>query len=353
MEYNATTAWISRVVKYGHRYVGSPVLGSLLTIGWMPIVLSLVAIDLTEASQTFLIVQFLCVLPLTFAPVTAWYYDERALPSFFQSVDEVVAPGQDSLLQEIAKKYDTVVSRYWWVTALPFTVVYILIFFAGNNYFISEGITSLHEQIAYFIFFAYFGLFVGLGFHAGIVMIATTRELSDRVELEIDPLHPDNLGGLSSTGEFAIRTTIILSVGSLMVPLGLQIALYTGAELALLVYSIIGLYSIILAGSFIYPTYRINQKAQEVRDRELSDYRERIRELENRLSGLDNDNESNSDPSHQQQLQLEIQRTREEFRDFQNVQLYPLSISIIIRLITSVFLPIFFAIFELFISDFL
>ncbi|MGB9932696.1 ABC transporter C-terminal domain-containing protein [Haloarcula amylolytica] len=349
MEYNATMVWFSRVVEYGRRHVENPVVASLLTMGWIPVISSLVAIDLAEASRAFLAVQFLAVLPVTFGPFIVWYYDRRVFPSFFQAVDEVVAPNQEPLIQEIADKYDRIISRYWWVTTLPFAVVIVSVFFVGNDYFVAEGITAVHEQVAYLIFFIYFALFTGFGGHAGIVMMATIHEFSDRVELVIEPLHPDNLGGLSTTGEFAIKTTVLLSTGSLGIPLGLQIATYTGAEL--LVYLGIGLYTVVLAGSFIYPTYRINKKAQEVRERELGTYQDRIRKLEDRLSSLD-DNESNSDPSRQQQLQLEIQRTRQEFRDFRDVQLYPLSINIIIRLTTSVLLPIFFAIFEIFISDF-
>jgi hypothetical protein len=54
-----------------------------------------------------------------------------------------------------------------------------------------------------------------------------------------------------------------------------------------------------------------------------------------------------------QLLQMEIQRARQEFRDNQNVQLYPLSISIITKLISSIILPILFILFDIFISDFI
>jgi len=288
---------------------------------------------------------------VTFGPFIMWYYDKHVFPSFFQMVDEVVAPGQGALIQEIAEKYDRILTRYWWITTLPFVLIIMGVFFVGNDYFISEGITTTFEQALYLVFFIYFALFTGLGGHSGIVMMTTIREFSSRVELEIDPLHPDDLGGLSMTGEFAIKTTVLLSTGSLGIPLGLQIARST--QSGVLVYLGAGLYTLILAGTFIYPTYRINQKAQEVRERELSAYRDRIRKMERHLTGISDETNSDHDSSRQQELQLEIQRTRQEFRDFKNVQLYPLSINIIFRLVTSVFLPLLLAVIEMLISGYL
>ena len=350
MNYDTTTVWISRIIEYGQRRIEKPVVAAFLTIGWMPVVFSILAIDAAEASQTFLVVQALAVLPVTFGPFIVWYYEKQVFPSFFQTVDEVVAPDQDLLIQKIAEKYDTIFSRYWWVTTLPFVLIIISVFFIGNDYFVSEGIKTGSEQSIYLLFFIYFAIFTGFGGHAGIVMMATIREFSDRVELEIDPLHPDSLGGLGTTGEFAIKTTVLLSTGSLGIPLGLQIASATESEG--LVYLGISLYTLILAGTFLYPTYRINQKAQEVREQKLTKYRKKIREIESRLANFDDQNNSKHDSSRQQELQLEIQRTRQEFRDFRKVQLYPLSISIFVRLVSSILLPIFLAIIEMFISDF-
>ena len=156
MEYDATMVWISRAVKYGQRHVKKPVVASLLVIGWLPVALSILAIDVEEASQIFLVVQSLAVLPVTFGPFIVWYYNTRVFPSFFETIDELVAPDQESLIQEIAEKYDKIFSQHWWITTLPFVLIIVSVFFVGNSYFASQGITTNYEQIFYLLFFIYF-----------------------------------------------------------------------------------------------------------------------------------------------------------------------------------------------------
>jgi hypothetical protein len=147
--------------------------------------------------------------------------------------------------------------------------------------------------------------------------------------------------------------TVITSLGSLALPLSFQIANHVAYEEV--VYIGVALFVLLVALNFVYPTYKVNRRAQELREEMLDVHRERIRKLENRLAlratengaDLPDDDLARTDD---ELLELEIRRARREFDDYQNVQLYPLSIGIVTRLASSILLPVFFILFELFIT---
>jgi hypothetical protein len=115
---------------------------------------------------------------------------------------------------------------------------------------------------------------------------------------------------------------------------------------AAVVYSGIGLYITGILVSFVYPTAKVNRKAQRLREEHLDRYRAKVRSLERKLPETPSETAENNELA----LQMEIERARKEFRDYRNVRLYPLSIGIITRLLSSVFLPIGFTVFELYVS---
>ena len=112
---------------------------------------------------------------------------------------------------------------------------------------------------------------------------------------------------------------------------------------------------VLVALNFVYPTYKVNRRAQDLREKMLDAHRERIRKLEDRLAlraaedGRDLPDDDLAE-TNDELLELEIRRARREFEDYQSVQLYPLSIGIITRLVSSILLPVLFILFELFIT---
>ncbi|MFC6989429.1 hypothetical protein ACFQJD_13275 [Haloplanus sp. GCM10025708] len=335
-------------MSWGQQYVGHPFLAAMLTLGWIPVACSIVAVDPAEATTLFLVGQALACLMVVVAPFDVWYYDERLLPGFFADIDDTVTEAEDETLRRLAERFDTIYSRYWWVTTLPWVALVLLVFVLGQGYFASQGITSQVERTAYLGFFVYWLVFVGLRTHGGLVTVLTIRAFARDVDLEIDPLHPDGLGGLSTIGRFAIRMTLVISLGSLALPLSFQIASHIRYENV--VYVGVALFVLLVALNFLYPTYKVNRRAQDLRENMLESRRRRIRSLEARLSESRGDG---GDDTADDLLQLEIQRARREYDEYQNVQLYPLSIGIITRLASSILLPIFFILFEFFVSGFL
>jgi hypothetical protein len=282
-------------------------------------------------------------------PFDVWYFDQRLLPGFFRSADDRLTPTTDSTLSELSRKYDRYYARYWWANVVIWVVLVLGVFVVSQSYFEAQGITTLVEKGAYLVFFLFWLLIAGLRTHAALITVLAVKAFAEQAELDIEPLHPDGLGGLSTVGELAIQVTLINSLGSFALPLSFELA----SEVAFGYFVYVGVFLFILnnVALFAYPTYKMNRRAQEIREQALEENKERIRELEAQLTIPEDENEVSIREN--QLLQMEIQRARREFRDNQNVQLYPLSISIITKLVSSIILPILFILFDIFISDYI
>ena len=346
--YHADVIWLSRIVEKGRQYTGSALLAGVLTVGWIPIAATAVAVNPSQADQLFLIGQILACLMVVVGPFDVWYFDQKLLPDFFRKADEQLTPTDDPTLSGLSRTCDRYYAQYWWVNVAIWAVLVLGMFVVSQPFFEAQGIQTTIEKGAYLVFFIYWLTIIGLRSHAAVITVIAIRWFAENAPLDIDPLHPDGLGGLSAVGELAIQVTIIISLGSFALPLSFQLA----SEVAFgwFVYVGVFLFIFLLALLFAYPTYKMNRRAQSVRENALQKHKQRIRELESQLVVAPSDDES---IRQNQLLQLEIQRARQEFRDNQNVQLYPLSISIIIRLVSSIILPIFFILFDVFLSGFL
>lgn len=284
------------------------------------------------ASIGFLVV-FLLV-----APYVVWYYDGVLLPSFFVAVSELVE--SEGRLAEISRSYQRWFSNRWWVPCiLTFPTVAVLLF-GGRSFVRSHGLFGLGDPLFWVVFLAL--LWIATFVAIGIAMLYTTLGIVRAIaaeELIIDPLHRDGLGGVSTVGYLAIRTTVMLSLGSLLLPLQFQYAISTGSLVTAVIYFNGVLYAVGIAVSFVYPTVLINRRANELRDETLEELRDQYRTLKQQSQ---EPRYGASLESTDQELELKLQRVRNEYRDFQQVTLYPLELSILARLVASVLLPLVF-----------
>lgn len=351
-KYDTNAIWVSRLVERGRRVVDRPILAALLVGGWVPVVATLVAVDPGAASTPFLVGQALAALMVVSGPFDVWYFDQRLLPGFFRDADEVLTAADDTVATDLAARFDGLYGRYWPASVAVWVVLVLAVFVVGQEYFASQGIDTVVERGAYLVFFVYWLTVVGLRSHAALVTVLAIRAFAEHATLDLDPLHPDGLGGLGTVGELAIQTTVVVSLGSLALPLSFQIAAHV--RYGGFVYAGVALFVLLVAANFLYPTYKMNRRAQQLRERLLDEHRARIRDLEARLAvPADAGDADEATVRENELLQLEIQRARREFRDHQQVQLYPLSVGIVTRLVSSILLPIFFILFELFVTDFL
>ena len=338
--------WVTRVINQGKSLIGSPLLASFLTLGWIPVATTTIVFLTGKPSPLFIVAQSLTASIVVLGPYQAYLYDTSVLPSFFDDVKGLVSDDNHDRLNQLQENYEQKfrTNHFWFV--LLWTVAVVSVLPLNSEYFLTQGIQFLESTyVAYLIFLVDFGLLSGLGLYSVVV---TTRCIGAVAELglEIEPLHPDGLGGLSVIGNFAVWTTLLISNGALAIPLALDMV--TTQAGGAVVYFGIGTYVLVIAFSFIYPTAKINRRAQALREDHLEEYRSKIRQLESELVAIETEEQVDRKEIG---LRMEIERARKEFQDFRNVRLYPLSLGILTRLASSVLLPILITVIEFFISS--
>lgn len=345
LEYNVASHWVSAVVERARTHVGSAFIAATMTLGWIPVALSVVAIEPAEASTPFIVAHSLVVLFTIPGPFYVWYYDERLLPRFFENVAQIVEPPDDETVAAVAETYDEYFSRYWWLVVAPWTLLGLLAFRLGNDFFVAQGVDDPAATIAYVGIVLYVGLFTGLGMFAGGFMIATIRNVSKRFRIVVEPLHSDGSGGIGLIGEFVIRTTMILSTGSLAIPLLLQVASSGGARP--LIFGGIAAYTILIGASFLYPILRVNREARTTQEEMLDETRVQIRRVEDEIEQLQAAEEVADEL---RDAYRELERLERKYQRYRGLQLYPVSINTMLRVGSSVLLPTLFVLFESYLS---
>ena len=338
--------WVTRLIDWlCERTINRPLLVGALSIGMVPVVLSAIFFALTwdETTPRYVVSHMLVIAIGVVGPGLIWYWDRVVFQRF---VDDVASLTQQTdELEALAEQYSRLFRKRFWVFSALLVGFFLVVAVSNVDFYRSIGVAGMTDP-AFLALLAggiAWGFLVGIGFHMAIVAVAFIRAVG-RLELQIEPLHPDGLGGLSAIGTFAIWTTMFISIGSLGFP---YVFLLTAeGSAAPVIYAAVAFYVLVIALSFLYPTVYVNRRAQAVRERELDRMRKRIRALE----------ETARDPAEHGSTdevakRLEIRRLREEFRDYSQVSLYPLSIGIITRLLTSIFLPILFIVFEMWFSS--
>jgi len=326
---SADSIWVSKVIDKSQQYIpGGLIFATVISLGALPIGLTVVFFILTnsEGNLTFVFSQSLVAFVAVLGAFLIRYYDRVLFPVFFEEVRAIVVDSGELL--EIVNRYKIFFSKKCWLTAVPWMVLLVSAVVANIAFFQSLGVSDYLSVpiIVYLSFIAWFGLITGIGLHMVVTTIFCIREIGT-LELEIDPLHPDGLGGLSNIGMLAIRTTMMNSIGALAIPLAFTLA--APGEYKLLIYAVVVVYILFILFSFFYPTIYINQRAEGIREAELEKRRQRIQEIREKAIGdLDSATPTGSDV----EKQLLIQTLKEEFRDYQSVRLDPFTLSILTQL---------------------
>ena len=339
--------WVTSIVERSRFVTDSPFVASFLTLGWIPIATTgIVFLTADSPSQSFMIFQALMALIIVTGPYQAYRYDTYVLPRFFEDVFELVAESDHDHLQKIQSQYQRLFRDHHLSFVLVWTLLAVSVLPLNSTYFASQGIVpGTMAYPAYLLFLANFGLLSGLGLYSVIV---TTRSIAavSELTLEIDPLHPDGFGGLRVIGNFAVWTTLLISNGALAIPLTIDMVTTTSG--AIIVYTAIITYISFIIFSFIYPVVKSKRSAQAYREKSLEQSRSRIRRLETELAEIDDEHDDIE--TKKLTLNLEIDHARKKFLLYRRLNLYPISLGIVARLISSVLLPFIFIIFEIVVS---
>lgn len=332
--------WVSRWIE-SDLIVGAerPLLSSIVYFGTPAnlFLLTIVVLRRDIITTDFLVAIVLGIIWLNLGGYLIWYYDECVLPNFFERASELYADRER--LQELQAKYDAFFSSYYHIPVILWILLLTGLFFGSEQYLIANGLFEPNSLLRYLYLgsVVYLACMTGIGFIGVVTTVLVIHEIA-KLEFEVDPLHPDGLGGLSTIGYYAIRTTLTFTSGSLLLPLAFIFV--RGNAPAWLIYVIVAGFMFALAVSFFYPTFIINQEAQEHREQELDRLRKEHAQAKRDMEQYSAVEESKT----QKELvkRLELQRIRKEYQDYNNVRLYPFQIDIIIKLISSVLLPIVF-----------
>lgn len=344
--------WVTRFIDRarGHT-IDNPLVLGCLTLGLVPVALTLLFFGLTadQVSPTFVIAHLLAMAVPFVGPSAIWYWDSRVFPRFVEETAELAV--DPAAVHQLAGTYTRIFRTRFLYFAVPWTTLVVGLIGLNIGYFRTLGVDGVGDPafVIYLLFAVWWGLITGIGFHGALTAVRAIHALGD-LELAIDPLHPDGFGGLSSVGYFAIWTTMLISLGSLTLPLAFILA--TEGGYSALVYLAVGVYVVVIAVSFIYPTVYINRRAQEIREAELEERRTKIRRLQAQAEELESADAMTDATGAMEEVatRLEIKRLRDEFTEYDQVNLYPFSVGILVRLVSSVLLPIAFTIFEMFLG---
>lgn len=332
---DAESYWVSEQIERGLFGIDNPVLVSVLKFGlvWDVLAAVYVVLNWGALDPGYLFASALGLLWVNIAPFLIWYYDERVLPSFFAKISEILPDEAEA--DRLAEKYTSMFASPNPLLTGFWTIAAVAIIYTSTDVLQAQGMTGMSAP---FLWTTYaYALFVGLVLSHGFMGPVLTVRLIDEVaalDLQIDPLHPDNLGGLSTVGYCAIRTTLLFSTGSLFLPLLFRFSAAGGSPL--LIFGFTAIYIATILATFVYPTLRVNRRAQTLREAALDDLRERYYATERKMAAPD------SDDLAELNRRLELQRIQTKYDNYNAVSLYPLQVSIIVRLIGSVVLPLAF-----------
>ncbi|WP_336134408.1 hypothetical protein [Natronomonas amylolytica] len=332
--------WVNRLAAF---FVERSPVGAtptiLLTVGLVPYLLTAVFLGVVglDVRRLFLVSQLLAATMGAIAPVLVWKYETVVFPTFVERAAEVTPYDDNRELLSIADRYRAFFSDVG-VLSLLWTALVLLAVVANVGYFRTFGITSYLDPgfLVYVLFAIWSAAITAVGLRMVITTNLCIREIGE-LDFTIDPLHPDGLGGLSTIGYFAIRTTTMISIGALALPLAFDVARIGGGSGT--VYFLVAVYIGLIIGSFAFPTVYINRRANEIKRDLLNSKRERIHELHADLL-------TNEDPDEMDTLQIKLEELRTEYDAYDRVNLYPMSLSIASRLVSSVLLPFAFVLFE-------
>lgn len=312
----------------------------LFILGLVPagLFLSFYLLIADTATMQFFYLMGLGTLVVVIGPYLLFRYDTMVFPKFIDRAKEVTPSDDNKEIIQIGQKYKRFFANKYQYVAIPWTVVIIGAIYVNFEYFEELGVNGYTDPviIPYITLSIIGGIVTGMGLHMSLTTVLCIREVGN-LNFTIDPLHPDGLGGLSAIGYFAISSTTLFSVGSLALPVAFDIASTGGSTV--LVYFIVVVYIGTVVLSFVYPTLYINRRAKEIRRDTLESKREQIYAYHNKIMNAEHESDLGL-------MKTKLNTLRDEYDEYDNVNLYPMSPSILSKLLSSIMLPLVFLILE-------
>ncbi len=331
---NFESIWISRVVS-AKGWIQRPLLRSILIFGLPCDILVTIFLVLrrAEIQRHFFIPYILCLVWLSIGPFLIWYYNNKLFPEFIHRLGDIL-PGGENL--RLGEKYSSLFARKYWIFPIPWTILILFILFHNGNPLDLAGTRGYGDPWTWLLLpvILWIAFLAGVGTW-GVATTLLTTNAAAKEKFILDPLHPDNRGGMGCIGYYAIGTTLLIASGSLFLPLAFQLAIDSTSPLQEMdLYAAVGFYTIFILLSYLYPTslFSITAKPRKM---------EKLNELRNIHNRIDSPQGKTGMPqaSNLEYYLKKIQIHR-EYDDYKNLKLYPLEMDTLAKLTSSVILPV-------------
>lgn len=322
--------WTSKILDAGSRIgIKNRLLASIIIFG-LPVDILLTIffiIRKTYISDQFFLAYILCIIWLNVGPYFIWYYEQNTLATFFKRLDDLL-PNQ--VIQRLNEKYKRFFSEKFWIFAIPWTLLFGIVAYSNGFILDAAGTFGFRDVWTWLLSipFMWIPIITGMGSWGVVTTILLINDVVHR-NIKLDPLHTDKRGGLGCIGSYAIGTTLLISSGSLFLPMALQISSSKTNVNFLSAFFI----AIILL-SFIYPAFITQAETRKYRNKLLEDLRKKYNGTVHEMASPRKVGRTKLE------CYLDAIQIRSEYNDLSSLNLYPFDISIINKLISSILFPI-------------
>lgn len=325
--------WTSRVLDFFfHKGIKSHLLASIIIFG-LPIDV-LLSIFLTVRKDyippDFFLAYVLCILWLNLGPYFIWYYENQTMKRFFKELNGLISNKE---IQKTYRKYAENFSKRFWIPIIPW--MFFLFAIYGENFALDVAGTFGYNDLWTWLLsipILWIPIIAGMGTWGVVTTITAIDEITKK-KLILDSLHVDRRGGLGCIGNYAINTTILISSGSLFLPMAFQLASQLNSAKSN-IYILVLFFIIILLFSFFYPILITQSGAKKQRSKQLEKLRGHYNEI------LKSQKLPHTDTDQRLVLHLDASRVRTEYLDLLSINLLPFDVSIINKLASSILFPI-------------
>ncbi|WP_276277243.1 hypothetical protein [Haloarcula regularis] len=195
-KFDYDTHWVSERLERGLWGIENPLILGILkfSMPWNVLALIYSVLFWETLTPVFIYSSAFGLLWVNIAPYLIWYYDERVLPEFFTDLSELLTDEQERA--DIAKKYNEFFARHRLSVSAFWTVSIASIIYVSEPALTTMGMSGAGSLFLYttYAYGIYIGAVLGHGFVGPVTTILLIHEIT-KYDLEIDPLHPDGLGG--------------------------------------------------------------------------------------------------------------------------------------------------------------
>lgn len=307
------------------------------------IVISLFLVDrqslVTHDSSTIGLV-YLAATWAWIGPLFIWRYEHVTTTRYWAMCRNIVRTNGDLYRTRNDVNKNVHSSLYGRVFLIAWCLLVVMVFVYSYDFMKGFGVTSKSDVWWYIqvIGVAFYAYLTGIGF----LFVARTFLFIGKflpLDTKIDTYNPDQRGGLGFFGKLLSETSLMFASGALYIPILMKLHMDQFASHSSVILIIIGLYSIIIALSFVVPIWLIHKKL-------LMEKLRRMTELSNSIVAIKSSTKVwNVAPYNEYRI------LRDEYTDISKIVTWPFDLSNSVTVFSSIALPVILTVLQIAIQN--